>query len=114
MKQINFRSWIMVLAIVAGLGATSCKSKTTETTTTTTTTTDTNNANYTTPVEVTPDAALTKGVQDAVKDYPGVTATVNNGEVTLTGTVVRDRLAKLMQSIQALSPKKVNNELKIK
>ena len=66
------------------------------------------------PVEISPDAALESGLRDATKDYPGVTATVANGEVTLTGTVERDRLPKLMQAIHALSPKKVNNNLTIK
>ena len=65
------------------------------------------------PVEVSPDAALQTGVRDATKDYPGVTATVNNGEVTLTGTIQRDRLTNLMQSIQSLNPRKVNNNLTI-
>jgi hyperosmotically inducible periplasmic protein len=66
------------------------------------------------PVEVSPDAALENGLRDATKDYPGVTATVANGEVTLTGTIERDRLPNLMQSIHALNPKKVNNNLTVK
>ena len=53
-------------------------------------------------------------LRDATKDFPGVTATVNNGEVTLTGTISRDKLPKLMQSVQALNPTKVNNNLTIK
>jgi osmotically-inducible protein OsmY len=66
------------------------------------------------PVEVNTDAALQAGVTDAVKDYPGVTATVTNGEVTLNGAIERSRLPKLMQAIHALSPKKVNNNLTVK
>lgn len=66
------------------------------------------------PVEVSPDAALETGVRDATKDYPGVTANVANGEVTLTGTIERDRLPSLMQSLHALNPKKVNNNLTVK
>jgi hypothetical protein len=65
------------------------------------------------PVEIAADDALTTGVKDATKDYPGVTATVDNGEVTLTGTVQRARLQNLMQSINSLRPKKVNNKLTI-
>jgi osmotically-inducible protein OsmY len=60
------------------------------------------------------DEALTTSLKDATKDFPGVTATVNNGEVTLTGEISRDRLPKLMQSVNALQPKKVNNNLTIK
>ena|SRR6476661_22042 len=66
------------------------------------------------PVEVNTDSGLESGLRDATKDYPGVTATVNNGEVTLTGTIARSKLPKLMQSINALNPKKVNNNLTIK
>ena len=66
------------------------------------------------PVVIASDSALETGVRDAVKDYPEVTATVNNGEVTLTGTISKDKLPKLMQSVQALNPKKVNNNLTIK
>ena len=52
--------------------------------------------------------------KDAVKDYPGVTATVSNGEVTLTGEITRAKLPNLMQAVQAMHPKKVNNNLTIK
>ena len=53
-------------------------------------------------------------LKDAIKDYPNVAASVNNGEVTLTGSVKRDELPALMQRIQALNPTKVNNNLSIK
>ena len=66
------------------------------------------------PVTVSPDDSLTTGLKDATKDFPGVTATVDNGEVTLTGEITRDRLPKLLQSVNALHPKKVNNKLTIK
>ncbi len=65
------------------------------------------------PVVIASDSALETGVRDAVKDYPEVTAKVNNGEVTLTGTIKRDRLPNLMQSVQSLNPKKVNNNLTV-
>jgi hyperosmotically inducible periplasmic protein len=39
---------------------------------------------------------------------------MNNGEVTLTGTISREKLPRLMQSVQALNPVKVNNNLTIK
>lgn len=65
------------------------------------------------PVTVMPDDSLTTGLQDATKDFPGVTATVNNGEVTLTGTISRARLPQLMQNINNLHPKKINNNLTI-
>lgn len=102
-------SYLFLILALAGVMTTSCKNKKKDTTTQTTTLDTT--VNTTAPVQVSPDDALTKGLQDATKDYPGVTATVNNGEVTLTGTIKRDRLPKLMQSVNALNPKKVNNNL---
>lgn len=64
--------------------------------------------------EVSGDAALQTGVRDATKDFPGVTASVVNGEITLTGELQRDRLATLMQSLNGLNAKKINNNLTIK
>jgi hypothetical protein len=52
-------------------------------------------------------------ITDAVKDFPGVTATVDQGVITLTGNITRDKLPKLMMSVNALHPKKVNNNLTI-
>ena len=66
------------------------------------------------PVIINTDDALNMSVKDAVKDYEGVTATVMNGEITLTGTIKRDRLPKLLQAVNSLNPKKVNNQLVIK
>ncbi|MEO6949557.1 MAG: BON domain-containing protein [Ginsengibacter sp.] len=69
----------------------------------------------TTPAVMAPpvNGALTQGVSDATKDFPGVTGTVNNGEITLTGTIKRNDLQKLMQSLQSLNPTKINNQLTI-
>ena len=66
------------------------------------------------PVVIAPDDPLTKGVTDAVKDYPGVSAAVKDGEVTLTGEIKRANLQKLMMSLHALKPRKINNQLTIK
>ena len=66
------------------------------------------------PVTVNPDSELTQGVTDATKDFPTVTATVNNGEITLTGSIKRADLTKLMQSLNTLKPSKINNQLTIK
>lgn len=66
------------------------------------------------PVAVPDASALTQGVTDATKDFPTVTATVNNGEITLTGTLERSKLPTLMQSLNALNPSKINNELTLK
>ena len=100
------------LLMAASIAFTACKSKTKETTTVNTDTT-TVQAPLPAPVEISPDDSLTTGLRDATKDYPGVNATVNNGEVTLTGTIKKDRLPKLMQSVHSLHPKKVTNNLTI-
>ncbi|MEO9023282.1 MAG: BON domain-containing protein [Ginsengibacter sp.] len=63
---------------------------------------------------VNPDAALTQGVTDATKDFPTVKAAVSNGEITLTGTIKRADLQKLMQTLNTLKPSKINNQLTIK
>jgi hyperosmotically inducible periplasmic protein len=66
------------------------------------------------PVEIATDDALENGVKNATKDYPGVNATVNNGEITLTGEIKRDRLPKLMMALNELRPQKINNNLTVK
>lgn len=60
------------------------------------------------------DAELNTKVTDAIKDYPGVTAAINNGEVTLTGEVKKADLPKVLQAVNATSPAKVNNQLTVK
>jgi len=71
-------------------------------------------APVTPPVVVSTDDALSKGVTDATKDHPTVKATVVDGVVTLTGEIKRDQLQKLMQSLNSLKPKKIENQLTIK
>jgi hyperosmotically inducible periplasmic protein len=44
----------------------------------------------------------------------GVTVAVSGGEVTLTGEVSKDNLAKAMQAASSTNPKKVNNKLTVK
>ena len=66
------------------------------------------------PVEINADSTLNRGVTDATKDFPTVTATVNNGETTLTGSIKRSDLPTLMQSLNTLQAKKINNQLTVK
>jgi osmotically-inducible protein OsmY len=121
MKLHKFKTGILLLIFAAGLTASSCKGKekTNENSTATSadtssaTTMDTSTAATTAPATSTDDSLRTQ-LKDATKDYPDVTATVDNGEVTLTGTITREKLPKLMQAVHALNPKKVNNNLTIK
>lgn len=62
------------------------------------------------PVEVAADDPISKGVTDAIKDYTGVKAEVKDGVVTLSGEIKKADRAKLMQSIMALKPKKVESD----
>lgn len=103
MKHLSFKTLFFVLALTAGVANTSCKNKAK----TDATNVDTNKTTPGSP-EIASDAALEKGVQDATKDYPGVTATVVNGEVILGGSIEREKWIKLKQSIDALNPKKTN------
>ena len=115
MKRL-FVSFSLALTLMVGITVQSCGNKkkdTTSTTTNTTTTTTDNNNGSATPVTVSGDEELRRGITDATKDFPGVTATVNNGEITLTGTIQRDRLPTLMQSLNSLQPKRIHNNLTI-
>ena len=67
----------------------------------------------TTPV-ITADDPLAKSIVDAIKDNAGVKAEVKDGVVTLTGEIKKTDLPKLIQKINALKPKKVENKLTIK
>jgi len=66
------------------------------------------------PVAIAADDPLTKSVNDAIKDYPGVAASVKDGEITLTGDIKRAALQKLMMNLHTLKPKKINNQLTVK
>jgi hypothetical protein len=63
---------------------------------------------------VTADDPLAKSIVDAIKDNAGVKADVKDGVVTLTGEIKKTDLPKLIQKINALKPKKVENKLTIK
>ncbi|WP_281633188.1 BON domain-containing protein [Flavobacterium luteolum] len=65
-------------------------------------------------VVINSDADLDKSVSKVVDAYDGVSATVVGGVVTLSGEIKRDKLQPLIQSIQELKPKKVDNKLIIK
>jgi hypothetical protein len=115
MKNLKLSAIGLAFLMTAATTVQSCKSKSKETTTDTT--------NISAPVTVTPEPApvqisaddsLKTGARDATKDYPGVTADVANGEITLTGEIERSKLQDLMQTLNSLRPKKINNNLKVK
>ena len=57
------------------------------------------------------DDPLMAGVTDATKDFPTVTATVNDGVITLNGTIEKSKLPMLMQTLMGLNPKNIENNL---
>ncbi len=66
------------------------------------------------PVQINPDDVLRQTVDSvfAAKGITGVTATVNDGVVTLTGSVKKADRIKAMQVINEAKPKQVVNQIK--
>lgn len=116
MKKLSYGLIAFAIAIITLTGLNSCggKSEKKEETTTKVADTAAAPAPAPAPVEISPDETLQNALKDATKDYPTVTATVKDGEVTLTGTLERSKLQKLMETLHGLNPKKINNELKLK
>jgi predicted methyltransferase len=116
MKKNFFAGYFLAFGILAIMMG-SCKGKPSQTTATDTATVapadNTTTKMPDTTVVISADDSLKRMIPDATKDFPGVTASVDQGIITLTGTIDRDRLPKLMMAINALHPKKVNNNLTI-
>ena len=66
------------------------------------------------PPTINPDDMLNTAIKDAIKDHAGVKAEVKDGVVTLTGDIKKADLATLMQKVNALHPKKVEQKLTVK
>lgn len=60
------------------------------------------------------DAAINAALADAMKDHASVTATVENGVITLTGEIRERDLPTLMQKLNALNPVQIVNNLTVK
>lgn len=52
--------------------------------------------------------ALTAAVKDATKDFPGITADVNDGVIKVAGTITAAKWKTLKQILDGLHPKKVD------
>ena len=65
------------------------------------------------PPVISADAPLNAAVTDAVKDHPTVTASVSEGVITLTGSIERAKLQPLMQTLNSLNPKSIDNKLTV-
>ncbi len=62
-------------------------------------------------VEISADDTLKASVTEALKSFAGVTADIKDGVVTLNGNIKKEDLPKIMQVVNALNPKKVENKL---
>jgi len=119
MKKILIAGYFLAYGVIASsLG--SCKGNSSDKNTTDTTTvlpaSPTDNTTTKIPdtaVVISADDSLKTQLIDATKDYPGVSATVDQGVITLTGNITRKKLPDLMKAVNALHPKKVNNKLTI-
>jgi hypothetical protein len=63
---------------------------------------------------ITADDPLKASVDNTIKPYPGVNATIQNGVITLTGEIKRADLQQLMAALNSLKPKSIENKLTIK
>ncbi|QJD95740.1 BON domain-containing protein [Mucilaginibacter robiniae] len=64
--------------------------------------------------EATTDLTLRTTVQSIVSRYDGVQADVAAGVVVLRGTIEKKQVEALMNELQALKPKKLDNQLAVK
>lgn len=66
-------------------------------------------------VNISPDDALIAQVSTAVKDFPGVAATVKDGVISVAGELTKSQWKTLKMALDALGPKKVDaSGLKLK
>jgi osmotically-inducible protein OsmY len=67
-----------------------------------------------TPEPVSPDKMLEGTINESLKkkNITGVTVTVSNGEVTLSGTVPKGKMAEAVMAANEAKPKKVVNQIK--
>ena len=66
------------------------------------------------PVEISSDPILTTAVNEVVQTYSSVKAEVKDGVVTLRGEIERSQLQDLMQKLNNLQVKKIDNQLVVK
>ena len=115
MKKNFIAIYLLAFGILA-LTFGSCKGKAAQTTTTDTAVVAPAENTVKIPdttVVISADDSLKTMVADATKDFPGVNATIDQGVITLTGAITREKLPRLMMAVNALHPKKVNNQLTI-
>jgi len=109
MKKI-FLSTALAVLLFAGY---SCKGKDKDKTTETTTAPTVQPVEppaATTPVEISGDDDLKKGVTDATKDIKGLQTRVENGVIYLSGTISREENMRITPTLNSLHPKQINRD----
>jgi hypothetical protein len=105
MKKINIR--VLLLAVMlSAFSFDACKNKAKDSNATTT---DTAVTTTTTAPVIAGDDELKKGVADATKDYPTVTADVTDSVINVSGEIKRADWQRLMPTLNSLHPKRVNS-----
>jgi len=66
------------------------------------------------PVSMAPNDVLKAGADSVLREYSGLTATVADSVITLTGEVTKANLSKVMQALSSLKPKKIENKATVK
>jgi osmotically-inducible protein OsmY len=70
-----------------------------------------NNVTVTDNIVVTPDNQLRDGATNALKKYKHVQSSVSNGVITVRGSLDKDDLSQLIMDLNALKPKRIDNQL---
>jgi len=65
------------------------------------------------PVVINPDETLTTATLNVLEKFPGVTASVKEGVITLSGSIKKADWMALKPMLDALRPKKVENKMTI-
>lgn len=63
---------------------------------------------------INPDQALIDGVHPVLREYPGVTASIKDGVIDLTGKISKTDWLELNRQLEALKPKQILNNMKVK
>ncbi len=106
MKKVLIQFSLAVF-LLSGLSVQSCKNKNKEKETNTTTTTA--------PVQIDNDAQIRSSIDPVIRQYPNVTADVQNGKVTLRGTVnSRDEMQRIVQAVNEAQIKNFDNEITVR
>ena len=59
-------------------------------------------------MEVTADDPLAIAVKDAIKDFPGISATVKDGIISVVGELSANNWKRVKMALDGLNPKKVD------